>query len=326
MSIRRLSSLALAAALACSLHVSRAHAESTADAVAEPAELEGSRLRFKQGMESYAAGDYAGAIVKWEAIFAELGRERGYRLAFNIARAYDAYGDPSRAAESYTMYIEEVARRRARGEALPALVEKQAFDAEARVTELQRSRGRLRVPRGDPPVEVRVDGGAPRLAGFVALLSPGKHVVVFGAGATAERREVVLLEGQEAVVEPPKRLPPSAPAPAPRVEQRTTRPFSPVWIYLGAGATALSILVPAVQYGRALATSSQHDASGDALERERLAADYAGQKTGAYASLAVPIVLGAATVGLGLTYAFGAKTETVRIATRGLGLSATLSY
>lgn len=296
-------------------------------------DLEASRARFKRGMDLYVAGDFAGAIVTWEAIYAELGRERGYRLAFNIARAYDAFGDPSRAVEGYAAYLQEVARRRLAAESLPELVEKQARDAEARVAELQRTRGKLRVPEGPVPVEVRVDGGAPRLAGFVALLPPGKHVVVFGVGASSTRHELALEAGEERTLTPT--VPPAAPRgvdegararPPFRSEVRTVRPFSPVWIYVAAGTAAVSVLLPAIQYGRALSTASQHDASGDALERERLAADYASQRSAAYASVALPIALGAATAGLGLVYVLGARSETVRVSPQGLGVMAQFTY
>lgn len=325
-----LSALALAGALVLA-RSPPARAEAPDDVTTD---LEASRARFKRGMDLYASGDYAGAIVTWEAIYAELGRERGYRLAFNIARAYDAFGDPSRAVEGYAAYLLEVGRRRASGEALPELVEKQARDAEARVAELQRTRGKLRVPEGPVPVEVRVDGGAPRLAGFVALLPPGRHVVVFGVGASSTRHELALEAGEERTLVPPAPPKPAPragddgarPTPAPRLEARTVRPFSPVWIYVAAGTAAVSVLLPALQYGRALATASQHDASGDALERERLAADYASQKSAAYASVALPVALAAATAGLGLVYVVGARTETVRVSPQGLGVMAQFAY
>ena len=277
-------------------------------------------------MESYAAGDYSGAIVTWQGIYAELGKERGYRLAFNLGRAFDAFGDASRAAEHYAAYLDEVGVRRARGEVLPELVEKQAVDAEARLAELVRTRGRLRVSPGKTPVAVRIDGGAPRLAGFVSLLSPGKHVVVFGEGVREERREIVIGAGEEKTLEPPLPSPVTSRAdervvaPKPLYEERTVHPFSPVWIYVGAGASALTVILPIVQYANAVSIANRHDASGDAIEREQLAAEYTGAKTGAYASLAVPIALGAATTGLGLAYVFGTRKETVRVGPSGPGL------
>lgn len=333
MSIRPLSRTFLAAAAlvgGCLFPLRSAHADtSDSPPKADDPELEASRVRFRKGMDAYAAGDFAGAIVTWQAIYSELGKERGYRLAFNLGRAYDAYGDASRAAELYGAYLDEVATRRGRGESLPPIVERQATDANERLVELVRTRGRLRVPQGKTPVEVRIDGGAPRLAGFSVLLTPGKHVLVFGTGDSELRREVVLAEGQEQTVEPPAKPEARAPeprAPAPLVETRTTRPFSPVWIFVGAGATALSVLIPALQYSRAVSIASEHDASADALERERLAAEYSGAKTGAYATLSIPFVLGAATIGLGAAFVFGSRTESVRIAGRGLGFDATLSF
>jgi hypothetical protein len=334
MSIRPLSRtfLAIAALVGGCLFPLRSARADTSDSPpkAEDPELEASRVRFRKGMDAYATGDFAAAIVTWQAIYSELGRERGYRLAFNLGRAYDAYGDASRAAELYSAYLEEVATRRGRGESLPSIVEKQATDANERLVELVRTRGRLRVPQGKTPVEVRIDGGAPRLAGFSVLLAPGKHVVVFGTGESELRRELVLAEGQEQTIEPPPPKPePKAPqtrALAPLVETRTTRPFSPVWIFVGAGATALSVVIPALQYSRAVSIASEHDASGDALERERLATEYSGAKTGAYATLAIPMVLGAATLGLGAAFVFGSRTESVRIAGRGLGFDATVTF
>lgn len=299
----------------------------TAPKLFDDPELEASRARFRKGMDAYLAGDFASAIVTWQAIYAELGKERGYRLAFNLGRAHDAFGDATRAAELYATYLDEVTRRTRAGETLPALVEKQAKDSEERLAELVRTRGRLRVPAGKAPVEVRIDGGTPRLAGFSSLLAPGKHVLVFGTGGSEVRREIAVVLGEELVVEPP---PPRdlAPALPPKgvFETRTTRPFSPVWIFVGAGATALSVLIPALQYSSALSIASQHDASTDPLERERLASEYSGVKTSAYATLSIPIALGVATLGLGAAFALGSRSESVRIGVRGLGLGATLTY
>lgn len=340
MSIRRLSERARSALVvvggcavfACTFHASPAYAAPDAEEPPkEDPELEASRARFRKGMESYAAGDYSGAIVTWQGIYAELGKERGYRLAFNLGRAFDAFGDASRAAEHYAAYLDEVGVRRARGETLPELVEKQAVDAEARLAELVRTRGRLRVSPGKTPVAVRIDGGAPRLAGFVSLLAPGKHVVIFGEGGREERREIVIGAGEEKTLEPP---PPASVTPRtderivpkPLYEERSVRPFSPVWIYVGAGASALSIILPIVQYANAVSIANRHDSSGDAIEREQLAAEYTGAKTGAYASLAVPIALGAATAGLGLAYVFGTKKETVRVGPSGPGLRVDMTF
>ena len=97
------------------------------------------------------------------------------------------------------------------------------------------------------------------------------------------------------------------------------RPFSPVWIFVGAGATAVSVLVPAIQYGSALSIASTHDASDDPLERERLASEYSGAKTAAYTTLSIPIVLGVATIALGTAFVVGSRSESVRVGRAGAG-------
>src|SRR5262245_58582030 len=113
--------LALAGATTLAPH---AHAaDEPTSAGADP--LDPLRERFRVGFDQYRSGQYAEAIVTWEAIYRELGPEKGYRLAFNLARAYDAIGEGKAAAEHYDTYVAEVERRRAGGETLEANVERQ---------------------------------------------------------------------------------------------------------------------------------------------------------------------------------------------------------
>lgn len=322
-SARRLAVLVAAAVAGLPLTAGDARAD---EPPSEPAKspgddpLEASRAQFRRGMDAYTAGDYAGAIVIWQAIYDTLGPERGYRLAFNLGRAFDAFGDASRATEFYDVYLGSVRARRARGEALPDLVERQAHDAEARLEELSRSRGRVRVPPTKAPVLVRVDRGTERPAGFSVLLSPGPHTLTFRTGPSSVERTIDVVAGEERVVEPPPpEEPPKRRDPLPVFETRTVRPFSPVWIFVGAGATAVSVLVPAIQYGSALSIASTHDASDDPLERERLTSEYSGAKTAAYTTLSIPIVLGVATIALGTAFVVGSRSETVRVGRAGAG-------
>ena len=51
------------------------------------------RERFKQGLDRYEANDVAGALSYWEPLYRDLGPARGYRIGYNLARAYEVFGD-----------------------------------------------------------------------------------------------------------------------------------------------------------------------------------------------------------------------------------------
>jgi len=69
------------------------------------------RERFRTGMESYKSGAVADAIRIWRAIYEEIGPSRGYRLSYNLGRAYDVNGEATRAAERYESFLEEARDR-----------------------------------------------------------------------------------------------------------------------------------------------------------------------------------------------------------------------
>jgi hypothetical protein len=289
----------------------------------EPA-LDPLRERFRGGMESYKAGHYADAILVWEGIYRELGSEAGYRLAFNIGRAYDAYGDSTHAAERYEAYLAAVEKRRARGEALEANVERQEAEARERLAALAATSGRIRVTAApERPVVVQIDRGAPRLAGFVAYVAPGTHTVTFAPGKDETRRDVELKEGELVELAPPPPPPttpvtPSSPpavAPPPAAhapeatqwETRRERPFSPVVLWVAGGVTVLSIAAPIVTYANALSTKSDYDSATSDADKRRLSGEYDAEKSTAYASLAVPAACAAITGGLVVWWLAGTK-------------------
>ncbi|MCA9585199.1 MAG: hypothetical protein KC657_07565 [Myxococcales bacterium] len=296
-------------------------AEGAGAAEEEDPEVVALRERFRAGMDRYKAGAYAEAIVIWESVYRTIGREKGYRLTFNLARAYDAYGDSTRAAERYEAYVAEVARRRDRGDALEEAVVSQETDAKSRLAELAKTRGRLRVLAGDNPVEASVDGAEPRLAGFTAYVLPGRHVVTFGSGEAARRVDVEVEAGRvldvsapaAAPVREPEKPPPPPPPPPQRFETVRDRPFPAYVLWIGAGVTAASLVIPALTYSRALGVFDEHEASRDPDERARLANDYFSARSTAYATLAVPATLGAATLGLTAFYFFGGSDKLVPV-------------
>lgn len=274
-------------------------------------DLEVFRERFRAGMEKYKAGQLADAIVEWEAIYRELGPARGYRLAFNLGRAYDAYGDSTRAAERFEAYLAEVEVRRAAGQELEALVLKQEVDAKERLGELARVKARVKTA-ARRPTAVQIDSGEPRLSGFTAYVTPGEHRVTFEPGVPSARVLTVrVLAGEEALVTDPGAL--EALPPAPRVQTTvvTDRPF-PAWvIYATAGASVASVVLPVLAYDHALTLRDRHDASADLAERAALADDYSTAKTNAYVSLAIPIALGSAATGLAAWYFAGSREREV---------------
>lgn len=327
-------------ALAVVLAAPPARADGPSD---DDAALEAQRERFRSGLERYRAGAYAEAILIWENVYRELGPEKGYRLAFNLGRAYDQFGDSTRAAEAYEAYVRETARRREAGEALEPAVEKQEGEANERLAELAATQGRIRVA-GDRAVVVKIDGGAERLAprtGFVAYVTPERtHVVTFDPGTKDERDVEVRVALGELVELTPPRLATAPPRPAiaprpaapppPRFEDREERPFGGAVLYVAAGVTAASVLVPVLLYGSAAGVRADHEAAvergrasgagGDSegyasarADGERLRGEYDSARSTAYASLALPAVLGAATLGLAAYWWLGARTIRVPV-------------
>jgi heme exporter protein D len=308
----------IALALALAAAAASAQATARADDALDPL-----RERFRTGMESYRSGRFADAILVWEAIYRELGPTAGYRLAFNLGRAYDAYGDSTRAAEHYQTYLGEVARRRERGESIEANVEKQEAESRERLEALAATKARIQVPSGDRVVLVQIDNAEPRAAGFVAYVAPGAHRIVFAPGKDEVRREIEVRQGElvEVPVPAPATQPPLPVKPAPAAlapptttwETRTERPFSPVVVWVAGGVTVLSLVVPAVTYGSALSIKSDYDDASARDDKERLARDYEDARSAAYVSLVAPAACAAVTAGLFAWWTFGTKESRVPV-------------
>jgi hypothetical protein len=305
--------------------------------VASPARAAGDddlaeyRERFKTGLEKYKAGQVAEALQYWEPIYRELGATRGYRLAFNLAHAYDGFGDFTRAAERYESFVTEVEARRAAKEKIEPLIEKEAKEARVRLGELAASKGRIRVHAGERPVAVRIDAAEPRVSGFVAYVAPGAHVLVLGGGSEkTERREVSVKAGEIVEITPspssattpvvivttPTTTPNSTgPTRAPtfRMEKQIEHPFSPIILYAATGLTVASVVLPILSYSSALSYQRSHKLSGDTdansqAKNASLQSDYDSRETTYHATLAVPISLAAITIGLTVYY-FAATHE-----------------
>lgn len=313
MSIRRLSEVVGIGLATVALSLTMAP-----DALADDDALAPYRDRFHLGMDRYKAGAIAEAIRIWGAIYEEIGPARGYRLSFNLARAYDSNGEATRAAERYRSFLDEAASRTRKSEALEPIVQREVSDAEGRLETLNREHGRIEIhTRGDATL-AQVDDADPRLGAFTAYVAPGHHVVTFGPGASdSEKVEVTVGAGEVVAAQPTRPPPPRVLLPVdPMTRRELVHPFSPVVLYAGGIATAVSVVAPIWAYGHANsvynAAESQSPTVSSAAKTSATNA-YPGTVTVAYLSLALPITLGVATGVLTTWYFAGVKERRVSL-------------
>ena len=304
-----------------------------AEGTPAPNPLDPLRERFRAGMDKYKAGAFADAVVIWESIYRELGTDKGYRLAFDLARAYDELGDFIKAADHYESYLEQVARRRAASETLEATVQRQEEVALDRLEKIAAIKARIHVKAGTKPSIVQVDNTPARVAGFIVYVEPGAHVVTYGTGKDADVRRLTVALGAVVDVEPVDEVPLAPPPSETRYETRMEPPFSPAILWIGGGVAALSLILPAITYGNALSIKSDYDdPSTPRADKARLASDYDSARTNAYASVVVPAVFTAAVGGLALWYVLGTKetrtpiTPSANVGPTGMSLGASARF
>ena len=258
-------------------------------------------------MEKYTQGAYKEAIGYWEAIYRELGPREGYRLSFNLARAYEKFSDFTVAAERYEAFLTEIELRRQEGKTIEPIVEKEEKEAKERLEELRTSKGRLKINAAKQPVEAKVDDGERRAAGSVWYVSPGGHTIVFFRGnEQLEKRDAQVKAGEVLEIDPPALPEPPAPPPI-HTRREVTHPFSPVVLYIAGAVTVVSVIVPILAYNHAWSIKNEFDQKGEtALEQ-----DYASARTTAYATLAIPLSLAAITGGLTAFYFLGKKEHEI---------------
>jgi hypothetical protein len=267
-------------------------------------------------MEKYKAGAMAEAIRAWSAIYEEIGPQRGYRLSYNLARAYEANSETSRAAERYQSFLDEVAVRRKAGEALDDLVDREAQEAQSRLDDLNANNGRIRILSGGRSVAAQIDAADPRLGPFVTYVAPGDHIVVFAPGSPEqERREVSVKAGEVVEVSPPP--PPEVPlfpSLGPEVAKprrfEMQRPFPAAVLYVGAGVTVVSLVVPVLTYAHAWSLINTTNSTGLHFDNRYIAySEYSSAKATAYTTVAIPLALAAVTGALAVYYLRGVQRE-----------------
>jgi hypothetical protein len=325
---RRLFELAVWAAVGLGPSAAHAAPPPPADAPEDP--LAEYRERFKLGMQRYGVGAVAEAIGYWEPIYRRLGPHTGYRLAYNLGVSFLRLGDATRAAERLQAFLEEVDSKRARGEPLEPVVAKEESDARQRLTDLTASKGRLRIKAGDRPVTIQLDESEPRLAGFVAWVSPGQHTVTFDPDTPAAETKVVVANAGEVVdispppppkpavaapSEPPAPVMRPAPPPSPTIAYETRRPFSPVVLWasgglaVAAGAAAIALESDVAQLRSQLVGTQEASGTISAQDRRR----FGGERDWAYAAVGGVAAIGAVTAGLAAWYIFGSSRSPVLI-------------
>jgi hypothetical protein len=322
--IQRLSEVSLIAVLALGTRVTQA-APPPARAELPDDPLAGYREQFKLGMDRYKAGALTEAVGYWEPVYRELGERRGYRLAYDLGVSYQQLGDATRAAERLQGFLAEVETRRTKGEALASIVEREAADARGRIGRLIATKGRIHVDAVGTPQSARLDASEPRLAGFVAWVTPGEHAVTFAEGTPQmETRSVHVDAGEIVEIAPKPSVPPLAAAPAaivlspppallaPFVTGRETHhPFAwPLIAVSGGVAVAMGLAAwPLEDYAWKLRDRYQRESPVPQTD----ANNYANARTLAYAAVGGAIGFAAVTAGLAAWYFLGTSDRDVMV-------------
>ena len=325
---RRLFELAIAGALALATIDARAAPQATAPSDPDGDALAAYRGQFKRGIDRYNAGALTEAIGYWDPIYRELGEQNGYRLAYDLGIAYQQSGDATHAAERLQAFLTEVEARRARGEPLAPIVEKEEADARSRVETLIATTGRIHVAAVSAPRTARVDARDPRLAGFVAWVAPGDHTITFAAGTPDfETRRVHVGAGElvEVVPKPPPPPPepiivlsprPAPPVPAPpapvTTRRQTRHPFPWPLIAVSGGAALAAGIVAVPLYNSAGALYDRLSAQRTISPSDR--DNYDRSRTSAYSVAGAAIGFAAVTAGLAAWYFLGTSEREVVIA------------
>ncbi len=263
--------------------------------------------RFERGLTLFEEGKHLAAAAVWEALLADLGSDRGWKLNYNLGLAYWSAKRPTLAVERFEAFVRRVAAEAA---ALPEELEQRREDAAAKIGVIKAEHGALVLPAAGG-VTVSIDGASARPAGYTAYVTPGVHQITL-TNASGQEREIAVevLAGRQQIVDTrePEPVPPPlpvAPAPAPvipptpRSEEPPTFPWIPVGI--GAGLTAAGFILPALMFQRARTKFQDADAlgaghSGYADARD----DYASARTAYQVSYALPAGLGAITAGIAI--------------------------
>src|SRR5688572_8701089 len=150
------------------------------DAAGEDSDLELAKAHFRTGEIDYDKGLYVAAAREFDEAYRLSGRPE---LLYNMGKAYDGAGDPTRALSAYRRYLAQVPSGAGR-----------EF-VETRIAALVVVVAHLTVRAVPADARLSIDGRSADL-GEVEI-NPGAHLVEIAAEGHATRRErVVLLAGE----------------------------------------------------------------------------------------------------------------------------------
>ena len=217
------------------------------------------------------------SLVTIISIYREGGAVKGYRVAFDLARAYDKTGDPIRAKEKYRAFLAVVDARRAAGLAIEAIVVQE--ESEAR--------------------------------DWIAKSADTTDAAPLGNGVASEpaRPGPSASPSPSPVPSPlpfPSLSPSVSPPPAPAKAQP---PFSPAFLISSGAATVAAIVVCGIEYANALSAENGFNAAANqpASVQQGYQTSYDNARPLAYASLGASVGFAAITAGLAVWYFTGTK-------------------
>ena len=203
-----------AAICALSLAPAPAHAQAKPKTPAAPAKADAdpskpnlteAKLRYTEGEKKFKAGEYAGALVDFQAADAIKATPQAARY---IGLSQDKLNKLPEAVVAYERFLGDV----------PAKLQGEADTIKKRVEEIKAMPGKVKIATTPPGAAITVDGKAnPQPAPTQIELPPGRHTLLFkadGREATDRVVEVTFASMQDLNVDL-KELPPPPVAPAP---------------------------------------------------------------------------------------------------------------
>lgn len=227
---------------------------SVADAQPSEQEIAKAREQFRQGVQLEAAGDWAGALAKFEAVARV---KMTPQVRFHIARCQHNLGKLLEALGGYRLAAHE-ASQDPNGAETVAEARKGIEEVEAMIPKLVIERG-----VGAEAADVTLDGVAlgDSSIGKEVPVNPGTHTIEFTLpGGKSDQRIVRVKEGDTKTIKLTADLADTPDEPAgPQGDEKTVEPEPRVLPWVAVGVGGASLLTSGVFYLMRSSTISDHD-------------------------------------------------------------------